>query len=104
MHRQATFSEGTVARKFSSSEIEAALAETPGWAGDGDCLVRTLLFGDHITAFGFVTRVAMAAEAMDHHPDLRIVYNRVELRLSSHDAGGVTARDVRLAKRINELI
>ncbi|MBK6662140.1 MAG: 4a-hydroxytetrahydrobiopterin dehydratase [Thermoflexaceae bacterium] len=69
-----------MARKFSSSEIEAALAETPGWAADGDCLVRTLLFGDHITAFGFVTRVAMAAEAMDHHPDLRIAYNRVELR------------------------
>ncbi len=93
-----------MAMQYTPREIEAALAETPGWAAEGDAIVRSLLFGDHITAFGFVTRVAMAAEAMDHHPDLRIVYNRVELRLSSHDAGGVTARDVRLAKRINELI
>ncbi|MFN8508128.1 MAG: 4a-hydroxytetrahydrobiopterin dehydratase [Dehalococcoidia bacterium] len=92
-----------MASKYTANEIHAALGDLPGWAADGDTLVRTLSFADHITAFGFVTRVAMAAEAMDHHPDLRIVYNRVELRLSSHDAGGVTARDVRLAKRINEL-
>ncbi|MCC6387494.1 MAG: 4a-hydroxytetrahydrobiopterin dehydratase [Dehalococcoidia bacterium] len=92
-----------MATKFTASEIEAALGEIPAWTADGDALVRSLSFADHITAFGFVTRVAMAAEAMDHHPDLRIVYNRVELRLSSHDAGGVTARDVRLARRINEL-
>ena len=53
---------------------------------------------------GFVTRVAMVAEVQNHHPDLRIVYNAVDLRLSSHDVGGVTDRDIKLAKRINELL
>jgi 4a-hydroxytetrahydrobiopterin dehydratase len=51
---------------------------------------------------GFVTRVAMAAEVLDHHPDLRIVYNTVDIVLSSHDAGGVTDRDFALAKKIDE--
>ncbi|MCC7363797.1 MAG: 4a-hydroxytetrahydrobiopterin dehydratase [Dehalococcoidia bacterium] len=90
--------------KFTEAQVAEAVAALDGWAADGDSLVRRFEFADHITAMGFVVRVAMAAEAMDHHPDLRIVYNRVELRLSSHDAGGVTARDVRLAERVNALV
>lgn len=90
-------------RKFTPAEIEAALADVPGWTAGGDALVRTFTFADHITAMGFVVRVAMAAEAMAHHPDLRIVYRTVEIRLWSHDAGGVTKRDVRLAATINAL-
>lgn len=91
-------------RKFTDVEVAAALAELPGWQAEGDMLVRELTFPGHIEAVGFVVRVAMAAEVMDHHPDLRIVYNRVDVRLSSHDAGGVTGRDIALAKRINELL
>ncbi|MFN0094883.1 MAG: 4a-hydroxytetrahydrobiopterin dehydratase [Dehalococcoidia bacterium] len=91
-------------QKFSPSQIQDALAELDGWAADGDSLVRELTFADHITAVGFVVRLAMAAEVMDHHPDLRIVYNRVGVRLNSHDAGGVTGRDVRLASKVNELL
>jgi 4a-hydroxytetrahydrobiopterin dehydratase len=89
--------------KFDKSQIDAALKGLPGWAADGDSLTRTFKFKDHIEAMGFVTRVAMAAEVMDHHPDLRIVYSTVDIRLNSHDAGGVTDRDVKLAGKIGEL-
>ena len=92
-----------MATKFTQAETEQALTTLPGWAQEGESIVRTFKFADHITAFGFVTRVAMAAEVMDHHPDLRIVYNTVDIRLNSHDAGGVTDRDAKLAQRINEL-
>jgi 4a-hydroxytetrahydrobiopterin dehydratase len=93
-----------VADKFDKARIDEALKSLPGWAADGDsALARTFKFKDHIEAMGFVTRVAMAAEVMDHHPDLRIVYSTVEIRLNSHDAGGVTDRDVKLAGKINEL-
>lgn len=89
--------------KFTSQQIEEALGGLPGWRGEGDSLRKTFTFADHITAMGFVVRVAMAAEVMNHHPDLRIVYNRVDLVLSSHDAGGVTQRDADLAKKADAL-
>jgi 4a-hydroxytetrahydrobiopterin dehydratase len=90
--------------KYTPEQIASAIASLPGWsAGDG-LISKTFTFADHITAMGFVVRVAMAAEVMDHHPDLRIVYNRVEITLNSHDAGGVTDRDVKLAQRIEELL
>ena len=90
--------------KYSASQVSEALADVPGWSAGDDLIERTFKFRDHIEAMGFVTRVAMAAEVMDHHPDLRIVYSTVEIKLNSHDAGGVTARDIKLAKRINELL
>jgi len=91
-------------RRFTFGEVATALADAPGWKAGDDQIVREFTLAGHIEAVGFVVRVAMAAEVMDHHPDLRIVYNRVEIRLSSHDAGGVTGRDIALAKRINELL
>jgi 4a-hydroxytetrahydrobiopterin dehydratase len=90
-------------RKFTPAEIAAAVAGLDGWIAADNVITRTFTFADHITAMGFVVRVAMAAEVMDHHPDLRIVYNTVDIRLASHDAGGVTARDVRLAGQINAI-
>ena len=88
---------------MSAAEVVLALDGLPGWSSDaGAAITRTFTFADHITAMGFVNRVAMVAEAMDHHPDLRIVYNRVDIRLNSHDANGVTNRDIRLAGKIHE--
>jgi len=88
--------------KMTETAIAAALVSLRGWMADGDrALTKTFRFPDHIAAMGFVTQVAMVAEAMDHHPDLRIVYNTVEIRLYSHDADGVTSRDIRLAQRID---
>ena len=83
---------------------EAALASLPGWSrGEGrDCLVRTFQFKDFNEAFGFMTRVALKAEALDHHPEWSNVYGRVDVLLTTHDAGGVTELDVRLARFMEE--
>ena len=77
-----------------------------GWSteGDGKALVRTCKFGDFSHAFAFLTRVAMEAEKRDHHPEFTSVWNRVDLRLTSHDAGRVTERDIALAGAINAVL
>ena len=80
--------------------------ETPtGWtlAEEGKALTRRYVFTDFKEAFAFLTRVAGHAEAVDHHPEFTSVWNRVDFRLTSHDAGGVTARDIALAKAIDAL-
>ena len=69
----------------------------------GKALTRTITFNDFSEAFGFLTRVALYAEKADHHPEFTSVWNRVDFRLTSHDAGGVTERDRRLAEAINRL-
>ena len=78
----------------------AALADLPGWsAAEGrDAIVKTFKFADFNAAFGWMTRVALAAEKLDHHPEWSNVYATVEVLLSTHDAGGVTELDVTLAK------
>jgi 4a-hydroxytetrahydrobiopterin dehydratase len=76
-----------------------------GWSLEegGKALIRTFKFADFSEAFGFLTRVALHAEKIDHHPEFTNVWNRVDFRLTSHDAGGVTDRDVSLAQAINRL-
>jgi len=81
-------------------------SEAPeGWSIEegGKALTRTLKFKDFSEAFAFLTRVAMHAEKVDHHPEFTNVWNRVDFRLTSHDAGGVTERDIKLAQAINRL-
>lgn len=89
--------------KATNEEASAALASLPGWEREGDVIERAFEFKDFNAAFGFMSRVALAAERMDHHPEWTNVYNRVLIRLSTHDAGGLTQRDFKLAARINEL-
>lgn len=76
-----------------------------GWALEegGKALLGTFTFKDFSEAFAFLTRVALHAEKADHHPEFTNVWNRVDFRLTSHDAGGVTGRDVALAEAINRL-
>jgi len=78
----------------------AALASLTGWsAAEGrDAIVKTFKFADFNTAFGWMTRVALAAEKLDHHPEWFNVYSRVDVLLATHDADGVTELDVTLAK------
>lgn len=80
-------------------EIEAALADLPGWSlrADGLALVKTFRFADFSAAFAFMTRVALEAEKTDHHPEWFNVYNRVEVTLTTHDADGISARDTAMA-------
>jgi len=84
---------------------EAALSGLPGWrAAEGrDALTRTFRFKDFNAAFGFMTRVALLAEKLDHHPEWSNVYNRVEVLLTTHDADGVTALDVKMAGFMDEI-
>jgi 4a-hydroxytetrahydrobiopterin dehydratase len=80
--------------------------QTPeGWTLEdgGKALVRSFAFKDFAEAFAFLTRVAMHAEKIDHHPEFTSVWNRVDFRLTSHDAGRVTGRDLQLAEAINRL-
>ncbi len=89
--------------KMAMPEIDDALRDLRGWQKDGDALKREYTYPDHITAMGFVVRVAMSAEKMDHHPELTILYNKVSLRLWTHTEGGVTKNDVELAKAIDKV-
>ena len=84
----------------------AALADLPGWSGcDGrDAIVKTFVFKDFTRAFSFMTRVALAAERLNHHPEWFNVWNRVTITLATHDAGGVTEKDVALARAIEEAV
>ncbi len=91
--------------KLDRKAIEAALAGLDGWmlAADGDAIARTFTFRNFSEAFAFMTRVALAAEKMDHHPDWSNVYKTVEVRLNTHDAGGLTALDFDLAKKMDRI-
>jgi 4a-hydroxytetrahydrobiopterin dehydratase len=77
-----------------------------GWNEDGECkaLSRSVTFKDFSEAFAFLTRVAMHAEKVDHHPEFTSVWNRVDFRLTTHNTGGVTQRDTKLAEAINRLL
>ena len=89
--------------KLSTAARQAFLEANPGWKPlEGrDAVARTFQFADFNEAFGFMTRVALAAEKADHHPEWFNVYNRVEITLSTHDAGGLSERDVALAAFID---
>jgi 4a-hydroxytetrahydrobiopterin dehydratase len=84
---------------------QTALHEIHGWTEvqDRDAIRKSYHFGDFSEAWGFISRVALLAEKMDHHPELCNVYNRVEIILSTHDAGGLSERDIRLAHAIDEV-
>jgi 4a-hydroxytetrahydrobiopterin dehydratase len=90
--------------RLSDTQIEEALQQLPGWSVDDGRLHREFDFDDFIAAFGFMTRVALVAQSMDHHPDWSNVYNRVTIHLHTHDRGGITGRDVELAAGISALV
>lgn len=81
--------------------IAAALPGVPGWTRTGDGIERVYKFADFTHAFAFMARVALLAEKADHHPEWSNVYNRVEIRLTTHDAGGLSAKDFALAGAID---
>lgn len=86
---------------LSNDEIATALADLSGWTYDGDALVKTFEFDDFAGAIDFMSRVRPEIDALDHHPEWSNVYNRVDVRLNSHDVGGVTDRDLRLARLLD---
>ncbi|MGH6988983.1 MAG: 4a-hydroxytetrahydrobiopterin dehydratase [Stellaceae bacterium] len=94
-----------MSERLAGAARHAALHELHGWAEveDRDAIRKTFHFSDFSEAWGFMSRVALAAEKMDHHPEWLNVYNRVEIVLSSHDVEGVSERDVKLAHAIEAL-
>ena len=93
-----------MAKPLSSAEIADALRVLPEWKAENDALAKTFKFGSFREALSFMVRVGFEAEAMDHHPDWTNVYNRVTVRLNTHDASGkITAKDVTLAGKIQKI-
>ena len=90
--------------RLSADEIQQRVSELPDWTLEGDKLWRRFVFVDFSEAFGFMSRVALAAEAMNHHPEWSNVWNRVEIALTTHDAGGLSKLDFELAGRIDRLL
>jgi len=90
--------------KLSDQEIKTGIAQlSGGWAIVNAKLHKSFKFGNFVEAFGFITKVAIVAEKLDHHPELFNVYNRVTIDLTTHDAGGISSLDLELAKRIDAL-
>lgn len=89
--------------KLTANEIDAALSELGSWTIQNEKLHRQFQFGSFVEAFGFMASAALVAESMGHHPEWFNVYNRVTVDLTTHDAGGITQKDVDLARRMNEL-
>ena len=89
--------------KLDADQISAALANVPGWTVQEGKLHREFRFRDFNQAFGFMTRAALHAEAMDHHPEWFNVYSRVVVDLVTHDADGITLLDLSLASKMNEV-
>jgi 4a-hydroxytetrahydrobiopterin dehydratase len=95
-----------MATKLTDSDRQAALAALPAWTYDAAAgsLRREFKFKDFIDAFAFMTRVALLAQSANHHPEWSNVYNKVSITLTTHDAGGVTEKDVKLAVEIDKLL
>jgi 4a-hydroxytetrahydrobiopterin dehydratase len=94
-----------MAAKLTGSARQSALAKLDGWSEvkGRDAITRQFMFKDFNAAFGFMARAALIAEKLDHHPEWFNVYNKVEVTLATHDAGGVTERDIKLAEAMDRL-
>jgi len=94
-----------MAQKLTGDARKAALAKLAGWSEvkDRDAITKTFVFRDFNEAFGFMTRAALVAEKLDHHPEWFNVYKTVTVTLSTHDADGLTERDIKLAEAMNRL-
>ena len=90
--------------KLTADEIREGLQQLPGWEQSGDEIVRTVRFPEFMDGIRFIARVAELAEAADHHPDIDIRYRNVRLALSTHEEGGLTEKDLELAKQINHVV
>lgn len=89
--------------KLTREEIAARSADLPGWTQVGEALTKTFTFSSFVDSIDFVDAVAVVAEELGHHPDIAIAYTRVTMTLSTHDEGGVTMKDIALARRIEGL-
>lgn len=92
-----------MATSLSSDQISQRLADIEGWELTGDTITRTFQFANFVQAFGFMASAAIMAEKMNHHPEWSNVYNKVTVNLTTHDAGGLTDLDFKLAAKMSDL-
>ena len=90
--------------KLTTEQINIALEQTNDWCLEGNTITRHLKFRDFNQAFGVMTRIALVAEKWGHHPEWRNVYNQLDIALSTHDVGGLSELDFRMAKAINHIV
>jgi len=90
-----------MAERLSDIAIQRELGNLTGWSRRGDAITKTFRFRNFLTGIGFVSAVAKAAEAADHHPDIDIRYTKVTCTLSTHSAGGITQKDLDMARKID---
>ena len=91
-------------KALEAEEIKNKLAALPGWRQEGNCITKDFAFANFSENFAFMTRVAMLAEALNHHPDWSGGYKNLRIRLSTHDAGGVSDKDFVFAEKVEEML
>ncbi|MBU5616969.1 4a-hydroxytetrahydrobiopterin dehydratase [Psychrobacter sp. TAE2020] len=89
---------------LSNQQVDLQLEDLAGWQRDGNSIVKSYNFSDFIEAMSFMNQAAFYAEALEHHPEWHNTYNVVDVRLTTHDTGGITSLDIRLAKRMEYII
>ena len=89
--------------RLDEEQVRRELGSLPGWSVSNEKLHKDFEFADFVEAFGFMTRAAIIAERMNHHPEWFNVYNKVSVDLMTHDAGGITSNDIKLAGALNDL-
>ncbi len=92
-----------IIQKLNATEIQDALSALPGWRLDGEKLFKEYRFADFVHAFGFMATAAMRIEVLNHHPEWSNVYQTVKVHLSTHDVGGISVKDVELARVLDEI-
>lgn len=89
---------------LSEQQVSLHLQDMPGWQRDGNSIIKSFEFNDFVEAISFMTQAAFYAEALEHHPTWHNTYNVVDVRLTTHDTGGITSLDIRLAKRMEHIV
>ncbi|PNK60571.1 4a-hydroxytetrahydrobiopterin dehydratase [Psychrobacter sp. FDAARGOS_221] len=89
---------------LTDAQVELQLQDLNGWQKDGNAIVKTFIFRDFVEAMSFMVQAAFRAQELEHHPEWRNIYNEVYVRLTTHDLNGISSHDIRLAKRMEEII
>ena len=89
---------------LNQDQLDYFARNNPSWIIDKETLMKEFIFANFIDAFGFISKVALLSEKMDHHPDWQNTYNKVKINLTTHDKGGITSNDIKLAESIDKLI
>lgn len=89
---------------LTDAQVALQLQDLNGWSQDGDAITKTFIFNDFIEAMSFMTQVAFHAEKLEHHPEWTNIYNKVHVRLTTHDINGITSHDIQLAKRMEQVL